>query len=71
MDGYRELANAVVIQAVKDWREAAAHPRSQKAKETLAECEAFFRSDWCMLLSNMDGKVILEKLRREKRKNES
>ena len=65
MDGYTKLAHAVVIQAVKDWREAVKHPRSEKAKAMKADCEEFFLSGWFVELSGLDGKALLEKLRKE------
>ena len=49
-DGYEELANAIILQAVKDWRAAVRtqkkHPRCQSAQITRAECECFFLSEW-------------------------
>ena len=43
-----ELANAVIIQAAKDYREAMKDlwlcPRNAKAKYMLEECENFFKS---------------------------
>lgn len=66
MDGYAKLAHMVVVQAVKDWREASKHPRSEKAKAIIAECEEFFLSDWFTALSGLDGKAMLEKLRKER-----
>ena len=72
MDGYRELANAVVVQAVKDWRSASAairmNPDHEAAKKTLKDCERFFLSDWFGVLSGLNGKAILQKLKAEVRK---
>ena len=69
MEGYQELANAVVMQAVKDWRAAVRtlkkRSRHEKAKKLKAECERFFKSDWFKALTDVDGNMILRKLKRE------
>ena len=43
-----ELANAVIIQAAKDYRKAMKElwlcPRNAKARYMLEECESFFKS---------------------------
>ncbi len=67
MNAWKELANAVVTHAAKDWRDAVKrlkkNPDSRNARETQDECEAFFESDWCILLAGMDGGYILRRLR--------
>lgn len=69
MDGYRELANAIVLQAVKDWRSAVKalrkRPRYEAAIKLKADCEKFFRSSWFETLTDADGRVILRKLKQE------
>ena len=68
-DGYEELANAIVMQAVKDWRKAVRtlkkRPRYEAAKQMRDECERFFRSEWFEELTSVDGSVILRKLKQE------
>lgn len=68
-DGYENLANAIVLQAVKDWRKAAKtlkkRPRYQAAKQMRDECERFFLSDWFEELTSVEGRVILRKLKQE------
>ena len=48
MDSYEKLANAIVLQAVKDYRTAlkrvARHPKDRDGLATKNECERFFRS---------------------------
>ncbi len=88
MEPYENLANAIVMQAVKDYRQAIhflkRHPhtpdlgteeaKKDKRKRTLREkiinnegvqddVERFFHSGWFELLSNLDGKVLLNKVR--------
>lgn len=66
---YTELANAIVMQAVKDWRDAVhklkKRPRYEPAKEMKDECEEFFLSDWFTALTSVDGESILKKLKEE------
>ncbi len=66
---YENLANAIVMQAVKDWREAAKrlrrNPRNAGAQAVVKECESFFRSDWFEALTGADGGFILKKLQQE------
>jgi hypothetical protein len=59
MDPYQELANAIVLQAVKDYR---LHDNEQE----LARIECFFRSDWFSVLTNVDPEILITKLRKEK-----
>ena len=70
--GEEELANAIVIQAVKDYRDAL-HGETIKRKPpeyTIKECEAFFRSQWYSLLTKVDGEMLIKRLQEEYR-NES
>ena len=68
-DAYEDLANAIVLQAVKDWRKAVKtlkkRPRYEAAKQMRDDCEWFFRSDWFEELTSVDGSVILRKLKQE------
>ena len=69
MDSYTELANAIIIQAVKDYRKALKilkrYPRYEPAKALVAEVEEFFRSDWYRVLTSVDGDMLIRKIRRE------
>ena len=68
-DPYENLANAIVLQAVKDWRSAVRklkkRPRYDPAKQMRDDCERFFRSGWFEELTGMDGSAILRKLKQE------
>ena len=68
-DAYEDLANAIVLQAVKDWRKAVKtlkkRPRYEAAKQMKEDCERFFRSEWFEELTSVDGNVILRKLEKE------
>lgn len=66
---YEELANAIVIQAAEDYRDALRHiqkfPRSKCAKAEVEELETFFLSGWCKELTAVDGKKIMERIQKE------
>ena len=66
---YENLANAIVLQAVKDWRSAVRtlkkRPRYDPAKQMKNECEDFFLSGWFEALTSVDGRMILRKLKEE------
>lgn len=66
---YEALGNAVVLQAVKDYREAV-HKLSRGKKNTIAEstkqeCERFFQSPYFNVFTQLDGKVLLSQLEKE------
>jgi DNA-directed RNA polymerase specialized sigma subunit len=63
MDGYEELANKIILQAVKDYR----HTKSQATRRSI---ERFFRSDWFKVLTSIDGEELIERLREERKENE-
>lgn len=69
MDFYTELANAIIIQAVKDYRNALKtlkrYPRYEPAKAVVAEVEEFFRSEWYRTLTSVDADMLMTKIRRE------
>ena len=66
---YENLANAIITQAVKDWRGAKnklqKNPANEKAEYTVKECEQFFLSDWFDKLTKLDGELLLKNLQEE------
>ena len=58
MDVYEKLANAIVLQAVKDYRNA-------KHSSTRTSVEQFFCSRWFQVLTSLDGEKLIIGLRRE------
>ena len=68
-DTYENLANAIIIQAAKDYRAASKALKKPSggmaALKTVRECERFFRSDWFRSLTSVDGRAVLEQLRKE------
>ena len=69
MDSYERLANAIVLQAVKDYRTAlkrvARHPKDRDGLATKNECERFFRSGWFGVLTGIDPETLMIKLQME------
>ena len=61
MDPYENLAQAIILQAVKDYR-------LTDDESELQEIERFFRSGWFGVLSKVDPEYLIKKLRKEKRK---
>ena len=66
---YEALGNAVVLQAVKDYREAV-HKLSRGKKNTIAEstkqeCERFFQSPYFNVFTQLDGKALMSQLEKE------
>ena len=59
MDPYENLANAIILQAVKDYR-------LQDDEQGLAEIERFFRSGWFGVMSKVDPEYLIRQLRKEK-----
>ena len=67
MEAYENLANAIILQAVEDYRAALKRlkrdPHNTSARQTAREVEEFFLSDWFKALTDADGEMILNRLR--------
>ena len=67
-DPYMNLANAVVLQAVSDYRRALKQlKRNSKYEPALSmkkECERFFHSTWFEFLTSLDPDYLLEGIER-------
>mgnify|MGYP000892875077 CR=1 FL=1 len=68
-DKYENLANAIVLQAVKDYRSALKklkkYPCHKESEYTKREVERFIRSGWYSCLTSIDGEMLIAKLREE------
>ena len=68
-EAFEELANAVISQAVKDYRSAGKalirNPGSHQAQDTIKDVEKFLRSGWYQALTTVDGEYLLRKLKEE------
>ncbi len=69
MDPYEKLANAVVLQAVRDYRDAVKKlsrgKKNEAAESTKQECERFFKSQHFNVFTALDGRAILSQLEKE------
>lgn len=68
-DPYENLGNAIILLAVKDYREALRkhkkRPRYEPALQTINEVERFFRSEWFTQLTSIDAEMLITKLKAE------
>ena len=68
-DPYENLANSIVLLAVKDYRDALKKlkkwPRNESEKIMKDEVERFFRSAWYRELTSVDGEFLISKLQAE------
>ena len=58
MNPYENLANAIILQAVKDYR-------LTDDEQEFQEIERFFRSGWFGVLSKVDPEYLIRQLRKE------
>ena len=67
MDGYQELANAIVAQAGWDYMEALKilrqNPDNRDAVKAKIQIERFMRSGWFGALTNADPDYLIHKMR--------
>lgn len=61
MDCYENLAQSIILQAVKDYR------RTSNAGAK-AHIIRFFRSEWFKVLTNLDCEILISKLKEDKRR---
>ena len=68
-ESWEDLANGIIIQAVKDYRNARRRVRTKPdqkgARATIREVERFLRSRWYAQLTDLDGEILLERLQKE------
>ena len=66
---YIELANAIILQAVKDYRKAQRKKRNKPndflAARDIKSIERFFGSEWFRMLTDLNSDVLLKKLKAE------
>ena len=65
--GLEDLSNAIILQAVKDYRIALAggSVNGRDSKSVIAECERFFQSEWFNSLTKIDCKYLMDNIRKE------
>ena len=68
-NGYTRLANAIVIQAAKDYRTSLrqlnTNPQNSVAMHTKGEVEKFFHSGFYSALTSIDPDMLIRKLNEE------
>ena len=73
-DPYERLANAIILNAVADYRSALKkikrNPKSKAAIDEALQLEKFFGSSWYQQLTSVDGKFLIRKLQDEIRQSE-
>ena len=57
-ENYERLAEAIILQAVTDYRKS----DDEEVKKSI---ERFFRSEWFYVLTELDGEMLIKRLRRE------
>lgn len=66
---YEALANAIILQAVNDYRIALKkvkkNPGNKDAINEALSVERFFRSPWYETLTSVDGEFLIRKIRAE------
>ena len=66
---YQNLANAIILKAVEDWRDAVKRlkkkPNNELAYKEKYECENFFLSPWFDTLTMIRGEDLLRRLKEE------
>jgi hypothetical protein len=65
-DATEKLANAIIIQAVKDYRAAyrrlLRYPENREYRMEVQRQERFFHTDWYETLTDADGGRLIEKI---------
>jgi len=66
-EGIENLINAIILQAVKDYRKALKgfSLNGKPSTAVIADCERFFRSEWYRQLTNVDGEYLISTIRKE------
>ena len=66
LDGYIQLAHAIVIVAAESYKYTLLavrhHTKSESVYRRKEELESFFLSDWFRLLSGLDGRYFIKKM---------
>ena len=66
---YEELANAIVLQAFKDYRKAlfkiVQEPEEWKHRSSKKKLERFFHSKWYRTLTNLNPAILMQEAKRQ------
>ena len=58
-ENYENLARAIIVQAVRDYRNSCSY-------QTRCSIERFFRSEWFMVLTTLNGEMLIKRLQEER-----
>ena len=68
-ENYQALANAIIVQAAKDFRAAYKRlkrfPNDRLAESEVRSCTKFFCSDYFQALTDLDGPALLRRMMKE------
>ena len=68
-ENWEDLANAIILKAVDDYRRCRRlvrqKPDLKEAQKMIREVEQFFCSRWFCQLADLDGPQILDRLKKE------
>ena len=68
-ENWENLANAIIISAVKDYAKAykrlLRHPDNKSAQEEVRKLERFFFGEWYAKLTDLDPHYLLDRLKEE------
>lgn len=71
-EAIENLANAIIMKAVIDYKAALLKLRRCKtfqgranARAVISECEAFFRSQWFGILTDVDPKWLMDRIKED------
>lgn len=69
MERYENLANAIVYQAVKDYRQilkvCIQYPDDEELQQEKESIEQFFESKWYSILTELDGAWLMRKIKED------
>jgi hypothetical protein len=69
MNPFENLTNAIILQAVKDYRKVLSrcckHPEKAEYRADKLSIEQFFRSGWFSFLTDIDPEMLIRKLGEE------
>ncbi len=67
VEGYTDLANEIIIRALKDYeralRKLKRNPENKRAKEDIEKLESFFFSEWYRILTDLDASYLIRKVK--------
>ncbi len=74
MEPYESLSNAIVMQAVKDYRITLLHlqerPDNKDYQSEVESLEQFFRSGWYCELTSLNAEYLIQRINEEVRRSD-